>query len=476
MRPNRDPVAIPSTSVLILAPRTSSDLAGIGLDRRITSENGQRRRGWPIKYPRMHDRSITGKRPLLRPYHGWLVVAAAFLVALYGFGLGFYGPGIYLVALKELHGWPVDELSSAITTYYVLGATLLFFWVGPLFERHGARKMVVVGTVAMACGTMLLAHVTRPWHVYAAFAAMSAGWATMSGAAINIIVAPWFDKRRGLAVSWALNGASAGGIIIAPLLTFLITRFGFAVAIESVTASMLAVLMPVAVVVLRPKRDDEHDPVEGAPDAERSSIASPGEPSGFRLTTVLSSTAFISISVPFALGLTAQVGFLTHQIAFLAPSIGTVAAGWTVSMTTFAAVLGRIVTGYIADRFDRRVVACVNFIVQMLGMTILATARTPALLYIGCVLFGLGVGNTTSLPGLLVQQDFPKQHFARIVSLVVAINQFSFAFGPSLLGQLEHAEGNYSAGLLVCLSMEAVAAIIVISPAITRWKAGRFTG
>jgi MFS family permease len=315
---------------------------------------------------------------------------------------------------------------------------------------------------------MLLAHVTRPWHVYAAFAVMSAGWATMSGAAINIIVAPWFDKRRGLAVSWALNGASAGGIIIAPLLTFLTTRFGLALAIESLSASMLAILIPVTMLVLRPKRADEHDPMEGAPDAEKASIASSGEASGFRRTTVLSSGVFISISVPFALGLTAQVGFLTHQIAFLAPTTGTVAAGWAVSMTTFAAVLGRIVTGYIADRFDRRVVACVNFIVQMFGMAILATARTPVLLYIGCVFFGLGVGNTTSLPGLLVQQDFPKQHFARIVSLVVAINQFSFAFGPSLLGQLEHAEGSYGVGLLTCLCMEAVAAIVVISPVLLR--------
>src|SRR6266446_5345186 len=175
----------------------------------------------------MHDRSIIGRKATLLPYHGWLVVAAAFLVALYGFGLGFYGPGIYLVALKALHGWPTRELSSAVTAYYVLGATLLFFWVGPLFDRHGARKVVVVGTVAMACGVTLLAFVTRPWHVYA-----------------------------GLAVSWGLNGASAGGIIIVPLLTFLPARFDFVFAIVSVFASMLAILIPVEMVVLRPRRTD----------------------------------------------------------------------------------------------------------------------------------------------------------------------------------------------------------------------------
>ena len=260
----------------------------------------------------MH-RSIIGKKPTLLLYHGWLVVAAAFLVALYGFGLGFYGPGIYLVALNALHGWPIDELSSAITTYYVLGATLLFFWVGPFFERYGPRKVVVVGTIAMTSGVMLLALISRPWQVYAAFAVMSVGWATMSGAAINIIVAPWFDSRRGVALSWAMNGASAGGIIIAPLLTFLIARFGFAFAIALVSASMLATLIPVAIVMLRPRRADEYDPVDGgahSDTAPQCSPASAAEASSLRLIALLRSGVFISISVPFALGLTAQVGFL----------------------------------------------------------------------------------------------------------------------------------------------------------------------
>jgi MFS family permease len=153
-------------------------------------------------------------------------------------------------------------------------------------------------------------------------------------------------------------------------------------------------------------------------------------------------------------------------MAFLSPTIGTVAAGWAISLTTFAAVVGRIVVSFIVDQFDRRIISGLNFIVQMLGMAVLAIVTTPTLLYLGCALFGLGGGNLTSLPGLLVHQEFPKQHFARIVSLVVAINQFSFAFGPTLLGQVEAAQGSYRLGLLLCLSIEAVAAIIVAMPVV----------
>lgn len=81
------------------------------------------------------------------------------------------------------------------------------------------------------------------------------------------------------------------------------------------------------------------------------------------------------------------------------------------------------------------------------------------------MLFGAGVGNATSLPGLIVQQEFPKEHFARLISLVVAINQFSFAFGPTLLAQLQHADPTYRGALMACLAMELAAGLVVLSPA-----------
>jgi MFS family permease len=396
-------------------------------------------------------------------YHGWRVVAAAFLIALFGWGLGFYGPGIYLVALEERHGWPGAEISFAITTYYLAGATLILF-AGRIFERFGARPFVATGAMAMACGIALLSLIRQPWQVYAAFAVMSLGWAAMSGAAINIIIAPWFDRRRGLAVSLAMNGASAGGVVIAPLIILLMSWLGFSAALWCAAILMLAVVLPTAALVLRPRRAGEHDRADDGPVSDPVNDAVPADRLPWRPAMALFDVRFLTLAIPFALGLTAQVGFLTHQVAFLSPLMGTVAAGWAVSLTTSAAIVGRIATGAFVDQIDRRAAACANFFVQVIALCILVAARSVPMLYLGCALFGLGVGNMISLPSLIVQQEFARQDFARVVSLVVAVNQFTFAFGPALLGVLRQSGGSYTTPLAVCLAMQALAASIVMVP------------
>jgi MFS family permease len=403
-------------------------------------------------------------------YHGWLIVAAAFLVAVFGWGLGFYGLGIYLVVLRDRHGWPAADIATAITGYYILSATLTFFFAGAAFDRCGARRVVAAGMLAMGAGVMALTVVTRLWHVYLAFAVMSIGCATMTGASISIIVAPWFDRRRGFALSLALNGASMGGLVMAPLLIFLIDWFGFAAALQLAVASMLAVLVPLLAFVMRPRRSREHhwtDDPAGSADAPG---AYPPTATPFNPAATLGDPRFLTIAVPFALGLTAQVGFLTHQVAFLAPMTGTATAGWAVSLTTFAAVVGRLGIGLFVDRVDRRVAAGANFLVQMSAMGILMSTWSAPALLAGCFLFGLGLGNLVTLPALIVQQEFPKRDFARLVSMIVAINQFTFAFGPALLGRLQQGPGSYTRALIACLAMETLAAVIVLLPIIGRIK------
>src|SRR6476659_8662972 len=84
-----------------------------------------------------------------KAYHGWWVVFCAFVIALYGWGLGFYGLSLYLVALTKAHGWSPATVSSAITFYYVVGAFLVM-QVGDVIQKHGARVVVMVGVALMS--------------------------------------------------------------------------------------------------------------------------------------------------------------------------------------------------------------------------------------------------------------------------------------------------------------------------------------
>ena len=395
-------------------------------------------------------------------FYGWYVVASAFFIAVCGWGFGFYGPGVYLSALHAQHGWPTALIASAVTLYYLCGATWIIF-IGDAVDRFGPRRMVLVGACALALGVALLPEARAPWHVHGAFVVMSLGWATMSGAAINAIVAPWFEAKRGLAISLALNGASCGGVLVTPLLVGLTSRLGFRVGLWVAVAVMLVALVP-ALVVLR------RGPAELGllPDGETRSGSGPiargsrssGE--GWSRRRLLRTPAFLTISIPFALGLLAQVGFFTHQISYLLQFVDTQSAALAVSLTTIAAVLGRTVTGLIVDRLDRRVVSAANFAVQMAALGLAVVAETVPAVFLACILFGLGAGNVITLPSLIVQREFPREQFSRIVSLVVSINQFTFAFGPAILGVLRDWSGNYRTSFLFCIVLQAIAAALVL--------------
>jgi MFS family permease len=392
-------------------------------------------------------------------FHGWNVVGATFVMAVFSFGLGFYGLSVYVATLQRLHGWSASAVSAPVTAYYVAGA-LLTAAIGDAYERCGPRAVVIAGSAAMAAGVAALGVVTAPWQLYPAFLVMSLGWGAMSGAAINIVLAPWFERRRGLAVSLAFNGATLGGVVIAPALMVLIGQVGFARALATAAVVLLVVLTAVAAVMRRGPEAMGLGPDGDRPSAGRAPSSATLE-RGWR-RDAMRTWRFWSVSAPFALGLAAQVGVLTHLVALVAPMLGPGGAARAVGVTTAAALVGRLATGLVVDRVNRRVVSSATLAVQITGLGLLAWAPAAAVVHAGCVLFGLGVGNLTTLPGLILAVEWPRERFSALVGLVVGINQFTFAFGPSLVGVIRDWSGTYHVALGACAALQAVAALLVL--------------
>src|ERR1700733_5979497 len=177
-------------------------------------------------------------------FYGWTVVAAAFVVAIFGWGVGFYGPPIFLKAVQDARGWSVALVSTAITLHFLVGAVAVAN-MPKLYRLFGLPRVTVTGAMCLGLGVAGWAYAVEPWQLLVATLLSGAGWVALGAAGINAMVSPWFNRGRPAALSTAYNGASFGGVIFSPLWVALIGWIGFRLASVSV-----GVVMVVAVAVL----------------------------------------------------------------------------------------------------------------------------------------------------------------------------------------------------------------------------------
>jgi predicted MFS family arabinose efflux permease len=386
-------------------------------------------------------------------YAGWRIVAVCFLVATFGWAFGFYGQSVYLAELHRIHGWPTSLISTATTFFYLFGALLVAF-VSEAIRTLGPRNCMLAGLLAIASAVALIGQVTAPWQLYAVNALLALGWAGTSLGMITNTLGLWFDKKRGMAISLALNGASCGGIIGVPLMVAAIGRFEFSGAMIAAAVATVVLLVPVVLLLVgRP------------PDRMSAAVASADAdalPASRIRARAFGDRAFLTVSIAFALVLFAQVGFIVHLISFLDPVIGRDRAAIAVALMTAMAVAGRVLFSTVIDRLNQRLASAVSFVSQAVALAVVINLQNDIALMAACALFGFSVGNLITLPALIVQREFDPRFFGVLVSLITAINQITYAFGPGIIGLLRDASGSYTLPFYGCIGLELTAAALIM--------------
>jgi hypothetical protein len=369
-------------------------------------------------------------------FYGWRVVGAAFVLAVFGWGLGFYGLPVYLHAVHEARGWSLALVSTAVTVHFLFGAMVVAN-LPTLHRRFGVPAVTKAAALSLGIGVVGWATAPEPWQLFGAALLSGAGWAGMSAAAVNAIVSPWFMRARPAALAMAYNGASIGGVVFSPLWVAAIGLLGFPVA-----AVLIGVVTALTIWVLADRMFAQTPERMGlTPDGDVPGAAAPivTSPSTKPLpgSRLWRDPKFLTLSAGMALGLFAQIGLIAHLFSLLVPALGAQGAGLAMGGATAAAIAGRTLVGWLMPPgADRRLVACASYAVQIVGsITFLVAAGTSIpLLLIGVILFGAGVGNATSLPPLIAQVEFAEDDVPRVVALIVAIAQGAFAFAPAAFG------------------------------------------
>lgn len=379
-----------------------------------------------------------GPLPRATVFYGHTVVRAAFVIALFGWGIGFYGPPVFLYAVVARTGWPLAAVSAAVTLHFLWGAAVVAClpWI---HRRVGLAATTAGGAMALALGAVGWAVASQPWQLALAALLTGGGWVPLGAAGINAIVSPWFARQRPMALAKAYNGASMGGMLLSPLWVALIGAFGFAAAAAAVGLAMLAVVLPLAWRVLPQTPAARGESVDGAPGDAAAPAPVPLGGHAVPPARLWRNRAFITLASAMALSLFAQIGLVAQLLSLLAPAMGAQAAGWMMALATGCGMGGRLVMArLLGPATDRRVAASAGYAIQALGTGALLLAAPGQWLLIvpGMVLFGLGIGNATSLPPLIAQAEFARDTVPRVVARCVALSQGLYAFAPAVLALL----------------------------------------
>jgi predicted MFS family arabinose efflux permease len=332
------------------------------------------------------------------------------------------------------------------------------------------RAVLTAGILLIGIGAIGVGRSTAPWQLYAWNLLIGCGWAGASSTAISTILARHFDHRRGLALSLALIGASAGGFAVAPGLVTLSHRVGFQAAVPELALGLM--LPTLALVRLGMRRRAVGFRPQLAPQPAGRAM-----PSLATRSAALRDPRFWSVAGPFALAIAAQVGVMVYEVSYLLPLLGVDGTSIALVCTSVAAAAGRLVVSAVIDHLDQRPVAAITFASQAAGLTLMIVLpQTPAALYTGSIVFGLCMGNVVVLPTLIIQREFASPSFALALGLSTAIGQVGYSLSPVLLGLVRDLTGGYRATLAACIGLQTAAALLVLrpaSPAIRQRRASR---
>ena len=369
-----------------------------------------------------------------------------FVLAAFGWGLGLYGPPIYLHTVRETRGWSLALVSTAVTVHFLFGAIVIAN-MPKLYKKFGVAAVTKAGSIALATGITGWAIAQQPWQLFLTTLLSGGGWVTMGAAAVNAIISPWFVRTRPVALATTYNGSSIGGVVFSPLWVAAIGLLGFPGAAVAIGLVMVVTIWVLADLFYA--RTPEQMGLVADGDA-------PGVPSVCQLCHCLPSRSQAtrcgrtgaSSRWPLAWRLASSrksecwricsrclFRRLAHNLLAFQP-----VRPRQPRLPDARSLDGSCPLVPTGGSLPAQAISCRS---QGRWHSLLAAGDHVPLLLLGVVLFGFGIGNATSLPPLIAQVEFVKEDVPRVVPMIVAIGQGTYAFAPSAFGLIREFAPNW---------------------------------
>ncbi len=369
----------------------------------------------------------------------WLIAGSSFLTL--GFSRGILSSfGVFYVALLEAFGWS-RGLTAAVYSVNVIVDAAVSPVVGHLLDRFGPKKVVAVGCLVLALGLLLSSRIQSLWEFYLFFGLVVALGFSFTGMVPHVVlVSEWFSSKRSSALGVVYAGTGIGILILAPLSQWLISNWGWARALQTLAAAVMVLLLPLVWVYYR------CGPYSGENARERVQVQHRDQ-NQWTARLALRSLQFWSLFFARILAASGTTVIVTHQVAHVVDiGYSGLYAATVFGVMGVTSTFGRMVFGFIADRFSKQAAYTANIVTTLIGVGALMIARDasqPWLLYIYVLFFGIGFGSRAVIFSALSADIFAGKGFGSIYGYFNISVGIGGALGSWLGGFLYDLTGSY---------------------------------
>lgn len=382
---------------------------------------------------------------------GQIKVAATGFLSLFSLvGIMFYGlPFFYDFWVKEF-GWTRTTVTSGMAVGKVT-VGFLGFLAGWFIDRFGPRRLMLAGILFGGIALIGLGSMTGSmWQFYVFYIFSSLGYICGGPLPNQVLTSRWFDKSRGKAMGIAYLGIGVGGMLVPQIAKKLNMEFGWHTALIMLGALMILIAFPMAWFV-------KENP-EGA------TLEKKKEEPKVPLNVILKSRPFYLLLIGSMCSIGAVSATSQNLKLFFSLDLKYTQehAANIISLVLLSSIFGRLLMGWLADRWAKKYVMILISVVIACAIPLLYFPFTPGVIYLFAFLFGVGLGGDYMIIPLMAAELFGLRVMGRVMGLILTFDGLAEAFAPMLVGRLRDTSGSYANGF-ASLIIFSVISIIAIS-------------
>jgi MFS family permease len=387
-------------------------------------------------------------------FYGWYIIAAAFIILFLSTGthLSF---GVMLKPIATEFGWDRGAISSVYFLNMIVTSTSLVF-VGRIYDRVGPKPILIVAAGLLAAGYTLTANITALWQLYISYSVITAlGIAGTSVPLMSALIAKWFTKRRGLAVSLTITGASLGQFALVPLLTKITLDYDWRTAYLAVALVSFVVIALLALIVIREQPSDLGlQPYGSGHKTDDTPVAISED---LALGEAMRTRSFwMFLIVMFVCG-GGDFFVVTHFIPLVTdygidPAVGARMLGLYGLMSLF----GLLLSGPLSDKVGNKAPIIITFVIRLPLFILVLNSQTTTAFYVFALGFGITQLMTAPITPTLVGKMYGLTHIGVNMGFILTFHHLSGGLWVYLGGEIFDHTGSYQLVFLISSILAAI--------------------